>query len=276
MSGATIAARDVDEDNMLTGPNVVVIHVGTGAAGSGMSYDLRHTVDGLPDFGESDFPKKLYYRVRVETESADTENLNRKMSAYTMGYLDLTGIDTADDASYEHDDSNPSQPMLDADVGSDGVVDNMSQANLLDQIEDNDDDSLTDDDEVPGEVILTVTRSEMGASDDYRVDISDDDGDTWTMVHSSTRPINQTEYEHQGLKPNTTRHFRIFTKKGSSYGVGSNVVGDVSAHSHQPDAVDDLTANAAGAGSITLTWKAPDGRRRRHDRQVLHHRGEHR
>ena len=78
------------------------------------------------------------------------------------------------------------------------------------------------------------------------------------MVHSSTRPINQTEYEHQGLKPNQLRHFRIFTKNGSVYGLGSNVAADYSAHSQAPGSVKNLTVTADGAGKVNVSWNAPD------------------
>ena len=247
-SDGALAERDTDADGGPTGPLVDVIHVGTGAADDGLSYDLRHTVGGLPAIDATDFPGKLYYRVRVETQAVD--GTNRKMSAYTMGQVDLSGVDT--DNPFEHTDKTPSAPVLGAD-GIDTTAEDPAPVPHTGMA-----DNLTDDDEVPGEVTLTVLKSTEGGSDDYRVDISDDGGDTWTMVHSSTRPINQTEYEHQGLKPNMLRSFRIFTKKGSYYSVGSNVVNDYSAHSHEPGEVQNLTANSVGAGSINLTWSAPD------------------
>ena len=226
-------------------PQVFVIGLSPEAPATGLSYDLRHEVGGLT---VGSVPSKLYYRVRAETEAAD--GTNRKMSAYTKDSTDLTEIVDGDDGdSFVHGAMNPSQPMLDADADDERI--NLSPEDLTM-------DSLTDDDVIPGEVTLTVTKSVLGGSDDYRVDISDDAGITWSMVHSSTRPINQTEYEHQGLKPDVQRAFRIFTKKGSVYGVGSNVVQDRSAHSHAPGEVRDLTAMADGAGKINLTWMMPE------------------
>ena len=110
---------------------------------------------------------------------------------------------------------------------------------------------------MPGEIKLTVTRSTMGGKSDYRVDISDDDGDTWTMVHRSTRPINETEYQHQGLKPDKPRHFRLFTKNGSNFGLASDVVMDRSGHSKPPDRVENLAAVKNGAGEVKVSWTAP-------------------
>ena len=237
-SDESLALKDTDDTD---GPMVAVIGVDPDQpTGGEVSYDLQHTVPSITE------DVKLYYRVRVETESSAGNN--RKVSAYTMGDIDLTAITVEED--YTHGDKNPSAPVL----GPDGIEANDSPTDhILAGM-----DSLTDDDVVPGEVTLTVKKSELGGSDSYRVDISDDGGETWSMVHSSTRPINQTEYEHQGLEPSVQRSFRIFTKKGSAYGVASNVATDYSAHSHEPGKVRALTATADGAGKINLTWNAPE------------------
>jgi hypothetical protein len=174
-------------------------------------------------------PSTLYYQVRVETGTGS----GAKMSAYTQGSIKITAI--ANEESYAHSDKNPNAPVVVADPGSPAV----------------------DDDTVPGEIKLTVTRSTLGGSSDYRVDISDDGGDTWTMVHRSTRPINETEYQHQGLKPDTERHFRLFTKNGSNFGLASTVVPDTSGHSKAPDRVESLAAVKNGAGEVKVSWSAP-------------------
>ena len=241
-SGAALALKDAADTD---GPMVVVIGVNPDQpTGGAVSYDLRHT---FPD-GAITEDGTYYYRVRVETLSSAGNN--RKMSAYTMGSVDLTAISADED--YMHGDKNPSAPVL----GPDGV--DTTATPPTPTAHTGTADNATDDDVTPGEVTLTVVKSTLGGSDSYRVDISDDGGETWSMVHSSTRPINQTEYEHQGLKPNQLRSFRIFTKKGSAYGVASNVAMDYSAHSHEPGEVRDLTATADGAGKINLTWNAPE------------------
>ena len=100
----------------------------------------------------------------------------------------------------------------------------------------------------------------MDGANSYRVDVSDDDGATWTTVHTATKPINKTEYEHKGLKPEEALHFRLFAKKGSDYGLASE------------DACKGLTPATPicrarckpwrrrnrDAGSIKLSWVAPE------------------
>ena len=209
-----------------SGKRVAVINVGPAAPTPVTTpYNLQHTVSVASDAG--DMPPKLYYRVRAETGSGS----GAKMSAYTEGSISIT--DASDgDTTYAHSDSNPNAPTIVADSGG-------------------------DDDTVPGEIKLTVTASTLGGSSDYRVDISDDNGATWTMVHRSTRPINETEYQHQGLKPNKERSFRLFTKNGSNFGLASDVEMDISGDSKPPDRVEDLAATKNGAGEIKVSWTAP-------------------
>ena len=71
----------------------------------------------------------------------------------------------------------------------------------------------------------------------YRVDVSDDGGRTWEMVHRDTRPINPDTYEHEGVKPDTALTFRLFGKEGTPIGLGSNAVLHTSGHSKAPDSV---------------------------------------
>ena len=184
-------------------------------------------------------PSTLYYQVRVETGTGS----GAKMSAYTQGSIKITALDG--DHPYMHSASSPNEPTVVADIDGD---DSGNTAN---------DDEADNDDTTPGEIKLTVTRSTEGGSSDYRVDISDDGGETWTMVHRSTRPINETEYQHQGLDPNKTRHFRLFTKNGSNFGLASEVVDDISGHSKAPDRVENLMATKNGAGEVKVSWSAP-------------------
>ena len=238
-----------------SGPRVAVINVAVAAnppeiSGVVVAYNLQHTVSVETDNGlELDLPATLYYRVSVETDTGTTD---RKMSAYTDTDVEIasaTAVAAVPDGvppveaveAFEHSALNPPAPVLDAD---DDVAVGTS-------------DGPNDNDVTPGEITLALTKSTDGGTDDYRVDISDDGGKTWEMVHSSTRAINSTEYEHQGLPKDKERHFRLFTKNGSEYGVASNVVNDYSAHSHPPEKVEGLEANKDGAGKINLSWSAP-------------------
>ena len=125
--------------------------------------------------------------------------------------------------------------------------------------EDNLDDESTplDDDNTPGVIKLNITDSSDGA-DSYRVDISDDEGQTWTTVHGATLPISDTEYQHRGLEPEEALHFRLFGKKGSVIGLASNVVFDYAGNTDQPGPVESLLATGDGAGKINVSWNAPD------------------
>ena len=212
-----------------TGKQFAVINVSPGGGDSEMvSYNLRHTV--AMEAGA--IPARLYYRVRVETGMGNSA----KMSSYTRGLINVTvsDADATPPVVPVHNAKTPNAPEL----VDDPVVG-------------------VDDDTVPGEIKLTVTRSTMGGTSDYRVDISDDGGETWTMVHRSTRPINETEYQHQGLEPNKERSFRIFTKNGSNFGLASDVVTDTSGQSKAPDRVENLMAAKNGAGEVKVSWTAP-------------------
>ena len=129
-----------------------------------------------------------------------------------------------------------------------------------------------DDDTDPGEIRLTVTQPTWDHDNDggttppitlvgansYRVDVSDDDGETWTTEHTATRPISGSEYEHEGLKPEEELRFRFFAKKGSNYGLASDVVRDYAGNTDRPSNVRDVKAEAEGAGMIKVSWTAPE------------------
>ena len=114
-----------------------------------------------------------------------------------------------------------------------------------------------DDDVKPGDIKLTITGSAAGANS-YRVDVSEDQGKTWTIVHDATLPISKTEYEHENVKPEKRLHFRIFGKRGSTYGLASNVVQDYAGNTDMPSKVEDLVAVKDGAGKIDVSWSPPD------------------
>ena len=135
----------------------------------------------------------------------------------------------------------------------------MKNPDVASDDEDNDDAVATDDDDdlTPGDIKLTITGSAAGANS-YRVDVSDDVGKTWTTVHRATLPISTTEYEHENVTPEKRLHFRLFGKRGSTYGLASNVVRDYAGNTDMPSKVEDLVAVKDGAGKINVSWSAPD------------------
>ena len=107
----------------------------------------------------------------------------------------------------------------------------------------------------PGQIDIAIDDHPANS---YRVDVSEDGGRTWEMVHRDTRPINPDTYEHEGVKPDTALTFRLFGKEGTPIGLGSNAVLDTSGHSKAPGSVGSLTATADGAGKINLSWDEPE------------------
>ena len=191
-------------------------------------YQIKHT---LGDTGSVN----LFYRVRTMTGTGASE----MMSTYSSTPIEVTDPAGADDFT---------EPIEAPGLAADGAVP---------QDVGGDDDSPGDDDRTPGQINLTVTRTTAGANS-YRVDVSDDDGATWDIVETATRPIDGSTYEHEGLKPGASRHFRLFAKKGSDYGLSSIVVEDSAGNSKAPSKVLELGAVKDGAGKINLSWKAPD------------------
>ena len=100
----------------------------------------------------------------------------------------------------------------------------------------------------------------LKGANSYRVDVSDDmPAQTWTTVHTATKPINKTEYEHKGLKPEEELHFRLFAKKGSGTTVWPpRLYGTTPATPTWPSKVRTLEATTQSAGSIKLSWVVPE------------------
>ena len=71
-------------------------------------------------------------------------------------------------------------------------------------------------------------------------------GATWTTVETATRPINGNEYEHEELEPGEGRHFRLFGKAGTPYGLASDVVQDWAGNSKYPGKVVGAESQARG------------------------------
>ena len=203
----------------------------------------------------------LYYQVKTITGAGASE----KMSAFEDTEIKIvddrptTGEapNVIDDPSVEF---TPPIPAPGVDADADGMNDS--------DMENDDNESLNDEDDTePGVIKLTVTQpidpdpTETGPLDganSYRVDVSDDGGATWTTVHTATKPINEVEYEHKGLKPEEALHFRLFAKKGSDYGLASVPVMDYAGNTDMPTKVRTLEATTLNAGSIKLSWVAPE------------------
>ena len=141
--------------------NVAIIHVLASAetgATSLNSYNLAHTVN-------VDVNTTLYYRVRTETDADDnltTTTGDTKTSGYLTGSVavDDTIIDEEVDGDVAGFDPPIPAPVLVADGPTD---------------------------ETPGQIDIEIMTNPANS---YRVDVSDDGGKTWEMVHSATRPIN--------------------------------------------------------------------------------------
>ena len=150
-------------------------------------------------------------------------------------------------------------------IAADGSADDSSEmepprpTTPVDDDENRDDANAADDDDdlTTGQIKLTITMAVPDTSE-YRVDVSDDKGKTWSTTHESTLPVNTNEYEHVGLKPEEGLRFRLFGKKGSDIGLASNVVLDYAGNSDMPGKVGMLQATADGAGKINVSWKAPE------------------
>ena len=122
-----------------------------------------------------------------------------------------------------------------------------------------------------GQIKLTISgtmRQDVGedAPDEftptgYRVDVSEDSGETWQTEERYTRRIDGNEYEQLNLKPGDMLTFRVFPWDGSDLGIPSTVVTGTAGPVKVPGAVGDLDATVpalpAGAGQIDLGWTIP-------------------
>ena len=102
---------------------------------------------------------------------------------------------------------------------------------------------------------MIASHTTTGANG-YRVDISTDNGATWTTHEEASRPINQYDVRGASVSPGKRYRFRLFSKRGD-YGLASVVVQDYAGHSKAPGEVQGLTATKDGAGNINLSWMAP-------------------
>ena len=89
----------------------------------------------------------------------------------------------------------------------------------------------------------------------YRIEFSEDSGASWLPLAVNTRSTN-TYHLHEGLRPATMRHYRVFALNEMGLSEPSNVASAIT-DAIAPDPPTRLVATAATPTRIELTWKAP-------------------
>lgn len=92
----------------------------------------------------------------------------------------------------------------------------------------------------------------------YRIEVSEDGGGSWADLEDDTESA-QTVYEHTGLQPGTTRHYRVSAINGSGTGPPSDVAfaTTTGGGTRLPGRPTNLVANADGRTTIVLEWDEP-------------------
>ncbi|MDE2870953.1 MAG: fibronectin type III domain-containing protein [Gemmatimonadota bacterium] len=91
----------------------------------------------------------------------------------------------------------------------------------------------------------------------YRIEVSADGGTTWTMLVGDTRS-DDTDYDHTGLDPASTRHYRVFAINVAGMSEDYSNIAHATTDPIVPDAPTGLMAAADGTSRIDLSWTAPD------------------
>ena len=89
----------------------------------------------------------------------------------------------------------------------------------------------------------------------YQIEVSEDGGTQWEILVANTSTAS-TSYNHTGLDPASTRHYRVSAINSAGVGAESNVA-FATTDARAPDAPTDLTAVANGTSRIDLAWTAP-------------------
>ena len=89
----------------------------------------------------------------------------------------------------------------------------------------------------------------------YRIQVSENAGLDWKDLVANTGSTN-TAYEHSGLRPATTRHYRVSAINRIGVGDPSGVV-SATTDATVPDAPEDLVAVPTAPTRIDLVWRAP-------------------
>ena len=102
----------------------------------------------------------------------------------------------------------------------------------------------------------TAPAADGGAAvSGYRIEVSEDSAAIWTDLVANTGST-ATQFAHTGLRPGTTRHYRVQAINEVGLSDPSNVAG-ATTDAIAPDPPTDLVATASGATRIELTWTAP-------------------
>ena len=90
----------------------------------------------------------------------------------------------------------------------------------------------------------------------YKIEVSTDGGNNWDDLEADMGNTDTT-YEHTGLSPSTTRHYRVFAINSVGTGLESEVVSATTTPRDTPNVPNNLRA-VPGNGSVMLIWEAPD------------------
>ncbi|MCY4399345.1 MAG: fibronectin type III domain-containing protein [Gemmatimonadetes bacterium] len=102
----------------------------------------------------------------------------------------------------------------------------------------------------------TAPSNVGGGITGYRVQVSTNEGSSWTDLESNTRST-RTTYPHSGLAAGTTRHYRVAAISSADRGDWSNVA-NATTDIGRPSAPLELSATAVGQTSIRLAWTSPN------------------
>ena len=90
----------------------------------------------------------------------------------------------------------------------------------------------------------------------YRVEVSEDGGSSWKDLTTNTGST-ETSYQHDGLDPAATRHYRVSGINEIGTGEPSGVA-SATTDAIPPDPPTGLTATAVSPTQIDLAWVAPE------------------
>ena len=120
------------------------------------------------------------------------------------------------------------------------------------------------------QIDLSITLpDDVGTQNIYRIDVSEDEGDTWKLLVRSTLFTGfdgERVYEHKRLGYDAIRHYRAFaiasdwrTSAGpASAELNSDPTEGMTAASEAPGKVTGVMASAPGLMSIEASWDEPD------------------
>ena len=89
----------------------------------------------------------------------------------------------------------------------------------------------------------------------YEIEVSDNGGATWATLIADTRST-ATIFPHAGLRPATTRHYRVSAINRVGAGEPSNIA-SATTDATVPDRPEELVASAHDHARIDLDWQAP-------------------